>query len=91
MLQNIFNSITKPIRKGEFASLKEWWNNRIENEQAWKADIDGIRENGFNLDIKNSFVKEEKISYNSSELVDMLSLSFKKSNELIEDLKRDLE
>ncbi len=84
-------SKTKPIRKGEFASLKEWWNNRIENGQAWKADIDGIRENGFNLDIKNPFVKEEKISYNSSELLNMLSLSFKKSNELIEDLKRDLE
>ena len=83
-------SKTKPIQKSEFDSLKAWWNNRAENEQAWKVGIDTLKGNGFNLDIKNPFVKEEEVTHTTSELLDLLSESFRKSNELIEELKRGL-
>ena len=33
-------SKTKPIRIEEFAPEKEWWNNRVENEFAWKVDFE---------------------------------------------------
>lgn len=83
-------SKTKPIQKSEFDSLKAWWNNRAENEQAWKVGIDTLKGNGFNLDIKNPFVKEEEVTHTTAELLDMLSESFKKSDELIEELRQNL-
>ena len=83
-------SKTKPIQKNEFDSLKAWWNNRADNEQAWKVGIDTLKGNGFNLDIKNPFVKEEEVTHTTAELLDLLSESFKKSDELIEELKKGL-
>ncbi|MCR5762352.1 MAG: SAM-dependent methyltransferase, partial [Treponema sp.] len=83
-------SKTKPIQKSEFASLKKWWDNREENEQAWKVPVEKIAENGWNLDIKNPFVKEEEVTHTTGELLQMLSDSFKKSEELIEELKKEL-
>ena len=83
-------SKTKPIQKSEFDSLKAWWNNRAENEQAWKVEIDTLKGNGFNLDIKNPFVKEEEVTHTTAELLDLLSESFKKSDELIEELKKSI-
>lgn len=83
-------SKTKPIQKSEFDSLKAWWNNRTENEQAWKVGINTLKGNGFNLDIKNPFVKEEEVTHTTAELLDLLSESFRKSDELIEELKKGL-
>ena len=83
-------SKTKPIQKSEFASLKEWWDNRVENEQAWRVPVERIVESGWNLDIKNPFVKEEEVTHTTAELLDMLSASFMKSNELIDELKKGL-
>ena len=83
-------SKTKPIQKSEFASLKEWWGKRVENEQAWKVPVEKIAESGWNLDIKNPFVKEEEVTHTTAELLDMLSASFKKSDALIEELKKEL-
>ncbi len=44
---------TKPMRIEEFAAEKAWWNNRVENEQAWKVSFDDIKARNYNLDIKN--------------------------------------
>ena len=46
-------SKTKPMKIEEFAPEKAWWDNRVENEFAWKVGIDEIRERNFNLDIAN--------------------------------------
>ena len=46
-------SKTKPMRIEEFGPEKAWWDNRVENEFAWKVGIDKIREGNFNLDIAN--------------------------------------
>lgn len=83
-------SKTKPIQKSEFSSLKEWWDKRVENEQAWKVPVEKIAESGWNLDIKNPFVKEEEVSHTTGELLQMLSDSFKKSEKLIGELKNQL-
>jgi type I restriction enzyme M protein len=80
-------SKTKTIRVEEFNELKNWWMKRIENEQAWKVDIKTIEENGYNLDIKNPFRQEEKQQYSSAELLEMLHMSFEKSNQLLDQLK----
>ncbi len=44
---------TKPVKFEEFLPILKWWNNRVENEQAWKVSADTILESNFNLDIKN--------------------------------------
>jgi len=83
-------SKTKPIKISEFDTLKEWWNDRKENEQAWKVDIQTIKDNGYNLDIKNPHKEEEEELHSSAELIDMLHNSFAKSEELLEKLKKEL-
>lgn len=83
-------SKTKPIQKKEFDSLKAWWNNRLENEQAWKVGIDVLKNNGYNLDIKNPFVKDEEIVYSTSQILQMLVDSFAKSESLLNELKSSL-
>ena len=83
-------SKTKPIQKKEFDSLKAWWNNPVENEQAWKVGIEVLKNNGYNLDIKNPFVPTEESTFTTSQLLEMLSHSFAKSEQLIQELKSSL-
>lgn len=45
-------SKTKPIRIEEFEEEKAWWENREEDERAWRVTVEAIRERGYNLDIK---------------------------------------
>ncbi|WP_312296918.1 class I SAM-dependent DNA methyltransferase [Chryseobacterium sp.] len=59
-------SKTKPIQFEEFDELKKWWNNRKENESAWKVDVSTLihtdekgRLLNVNLDVKNPNVKSE--------------------------------
>ena len=83
-------SKTKPIQLAEFDKLKKWWNKREKNEQAWQVDIKSIKETGCNLDIKNPHQPEEEKQYSSVELLDMLQQSFAKSDELLEQLRKEL-
>ena len=53
-------SKTKPIRIEEFEREKAWWNNREENEYAWKVDVEEIKANNYNLDIKNPNTPQEE-------------------------------
>lgn len=53
-------SKTKTIQLAEFDNLKAWWPNREASEQAWQVDIDTIKANGYNLDIKNPHRPEEE-------------------------------
>lgn len=56
-------SKTKPIQFEEFAPMIEWWDNREENEFAWKVKIEDLKK-GFDLDLKNpiSSIKEREMS-----------------------------
>ena len=83
-------SKTRPIQLSEFDKLKNWWSNREENEQAWKVDMETIKANGYNLDIKNPHQEEEEAQYSSSELLELLHRSFTKSDDLLSQLKKDL-
>ena len=83
-------SKTTPIQLAEFETLKSWWTNREANEQAWQVDIDTIKANGYNLDIKNPHRAEEEKQYSSTELLDLLHQSFAKSDQLLEQLRKEL-
>lgn len=45
-------SKTKAIQFDEFAPMIEWWEQREENEVAWKVKVEDLKR-GFDLDVKN--------------------------------------
>lgn len=83
-------SKTKPIQLAEFDTLKARWAEREENEQAWLVDIDTIKANDYNLNIKNPHRVEEEKQHSSTELLDLLHQSFAKGDQLLEQLRKEL-
>ena len=53
--------------------------------------MDDIKANNYSLDIKNPHVGEIEHSYSSAELLELLHESFKKSDELLNALKKELQ
>jgi type I restriction enzyme M protein len=84
-------SKTKPIQLSEFDTLKSWWKNREESEVSWKVDIETIKNNGYNLDIKNPHKEAKEEIHTSVELLDMIHSSFMKSDTLLNKLKKELQ
>jgi type I restriction enzyme M protein len=83
-------SKTKTIKTEEFDSIKKWWEKRKECEVAWKVPIKTIKESGWNLDVKNPNKEEKGIKHSTSELLNMLRDSFRKNDELLNKLKKEL-
>lgn len=44
---------TKPLQFEEFDPLFAWWTKRKESERAWKVPVAAVRDDGWNLDIRN--------------------------------------
>ena len=80
-------SKTKTIQAREFEPIKDWWNNRQENEQAWKVPIQTIIDRNYDLDIKNPTAKVEEETLSSAEILERLRASFSRSTSLLEELK----
>lgn len=82
---------TKPLKNEHFNELKEWWNNREENELAWKVSIEDIISKNYNLDFKNPHKQEEEKTYTTNELIDILENSMKKSIDILEEIKNEID
>ena len=83
-------SKTKPIRHNDFKNEREWWNNREENDVAWKVSMDEIIANNFNLDFKNPSKAQEEALLSSQEYVERLKEAIKESNDLVQQLEAAL-
>lgn len=83
-------SKTKTIRLEELNPIKEWWNNRHDNDVSWKVDIQTIIDRGYDLDIKNPKKMEEVHKYSTDELLGMLDKSIGRSNDLLNQLRNEL-
>ncbi len=59
---------TRPMRLEEFEAEKAWWNNRVENERAWKVSAAEIRARNYNLDIRNPH-SPDAVSHDPDELL----------------------
>ena len=53
-------SKTRPISIEEFALEKAWWDNREENQYAWRVTREAIQARSYNLDIKNPYEAEQR-------------------------------
>lgn len=78
---------TKPIRYEEFELEKQWWNDREENEYAWKVSIEEIKSRNYNLDIKNPDKQTEEFVLSTDELIDRIDKNLEKSKNLLHELK----
>jgi len=81
-------SKTKPIQFNEFQPIIDWWNNREENDQAWKVNINDLKE--FDLDIKNPVQEEEEKMLTTSEALQRFNVSISKSQNYIHELEKML-
>lgn len=80
-------SKTKPIRIEEFDTIKKWWNERVENEVAWKVSINAIRERNYDLDIKNPNKVVEEVVYDREAIIQKIENNQSKISTILEELK----
>lgn len=78
-------SKTKPIRFEEFQPIIDWWDNRAENDQAWKVNVKDLK--NWDLDIKNPTVEEEEEMKSSAEIIDTLKESFNSNLSMLSELE----
>ena len=78
-------SKTKPIKFDEFKPIIDWWNNRIENDLAWKVNINDLK--AWDLDIKNPTMEEEEEMKSSKEIIKNLNESFNSNSSILSELE----
>lgn len=83
-------SRSNPITIDEFLPEKKWWNNRIENEYAWKVCINDIKDSNYNLDIKNPHISEDEKLKTPTELIEEISKNLSNANQLLKKIKEEI-
>jgi len=81
---------TKPLQYEEFADCIAWWDNREENERAWKVPVEQILANDCNLDIKNPNGKEDFEHLPPEQLVEDILEKEQRIAEIMGEIKRVL-
>lgn len=76
---------TNPIKRHHFDKVRQWWNNRVENEQAWLVKVEDIK--NYNLDIKNPNKIDETESYTIEEIIDKMKTITKDNEEILSKLE----
>lgn len=82
-------SKTKAIQFDEFAPLIEWWDNREENETAWKVNVKDLKR-GFDLDVRNPNREEDEECLSTAEVLERLRRSLVHSQALVTKLEGSL-
>lgn len=83
-------SRSNPITIDEFLPEKEWWNNRIENEHAWKVCVDKIKNANYNLDFKNPHIPEDEKLKSPEELINDINTNLFNAKQLLEKIKEEI-
>ncbi len=82
-------SRTNPLTIEEFDLEKAWWNNREENQYAWKVSIEDIRSKNYNLNYTNPYI-EEKITLDPNQLLKDYYKTSKEIQILLNELNSEL-
>ena len=77
---------TKPIQAEEFLDCLTWWQNQMENEQAWCVTAADVAANNFNLDLKNPSRKEDLVHLPPNELADSILAKEKEIAAIMEEI-----
>ena len=81
---------TQPLQYEEFAPVIAWWNDRKENENAWKVPAEKIVNRGYNLDIKNPNGKQDLAHLPPEQLTEDILKKELKIVEIMSEIKKTL-
>ena len=81
---------TQPIQFEEFIGCLEWWNEREENERAWKVSAAELLANGCNLDRKNPSAATDFEHLPPEQLADDILKKEQRIMELMAEIKAQL-
>lgn len=84
-------SKTKPIQLAEFQDERDWWNHRVETDNAWKVSIQDVIENGYKLDFKNPKSTEKEEQRDSQKLLENILENCRQLEELCKEVSFDIE
>ena len=79
-------SKTKPIYFYEFEAMLAWWNEREENEVAWRVRVGDLKE-GFDLDVKNPNIREEENDLCVVDIIQKMNDSFDQSRKHLDAIR----
>ena len=79
-------SMTRPIRFEHLQGGRDWWDNREENEVAWKVSVDEVKARDYNLDFKNPHIVDDDLG-DPEELLAKLEQSEQETAQLRDQLK----
>lgn len=84
-------SKTRPLKYEEFNRAKAWWNNREENEHAWKVAVSQIVKENYNLNMKNTYKSgNSQEDATALDLIQEIKGSQNRVSELLSILEREL-
>lgn len=75
----------KPIQFEEFAPIISWWDNRVENDFAYKVNVEDLKD--WSLDIKNPKVQKREVNFSSKEVLVSLNASLENSKLILSELE----
>jgi type I restriction enzyme M protein len=83
-------SKTKPLQYEEFADCNAWWENRVENERAWKVPVEQLLANDCNLDVKNPNSRKDFEHLPPEQLVKSIIEKERRVLEIMEEIEKML-
>ena len=84
-------SKTRPMRFEEFAGCQRWWENRKENDCAWRVLARDVAANGYNLDLRNPHRPDDLSHRPPKELLAELVDTEREILSLLEKLEGEIE
>jgi type I restriction enzyme M protein len=81
---------TQSLQFEEFAPLRSWWDNREENERAWRVPVQQIIDNGYNLDFKNPNTPNDLEHMPPEQLVESILQKEQRIAEIMAEIKQVL-
>ncbi|MBV6456928.1 MAG: putative type I restriction enzymeP M protein [Fimbriimonadaceae bacterium] len=76
-------SKTAPMLEEEFQPAIDWWSDRKESLRTWRVPADVIRENRFDLDVKNPNRADDRMLMSPEAILDRMSDQLKEASELV--------
>lgn len=83
-------SKTKPIQFHEFEAMQDWWNEREENEVAWRVRVGDLKE-GLDLDVKNPNREEDEQEICATDIIKKINDSFDQSRKHLDAIRSFLQ
>jgi type I restriction enzyme M protein len=81
---------TQPVQLEEFQNLMTWWQRREANDYAWQVNVEAIKQNNYNLDIKNPSAQEDLLHLPPEQLLEDILIKETRILEILQDLKKAL-